>query len=897
MNNDEALFQHAILSLNNGNFVEAEKSFRGILEHQPEHIGALNLLTIVLMALGRYAEAEEFIRSAVRINQSADVSFYNYGIILKTLGRPREAIEKFDTALRLKSDVSETWNNRGTAFNDLNEYQSAIADFDKAIALNESYADAYANKGKSLSELKRHNEAVAAYSKALALKPDLPVAWLGLGSMLGVLRRGDEAVTAFNKALALKPDLAEAWLGLGSVLGDLKRCDEAVAAFDKALHLKPDLADAWLGRGNSLRILKRHDEALTAYANALALAPGLAAIWIGRGNIFLGLKRYEEALSAYDKALALDAGSASGWLGRGNAFFELKRFSEASSAYDKALAFKPDLAEAWLGRGNVLNDLKQYDEAFTAYDKALALKPDLAEAWLGRGISLRALKRYDEAFAAYDKALAIEPNLARAWLGRANAFFELKRYNEAVTAFDKTLALEPDLQYVEDTRLHAKMNQCDWSNFDAESAHLVSSVRKDIVSQPFALLAVSPSPELQLHNASLFSKKNYTAAEKALWRGERYKHTRIRVAYLSADFGEHAVSILLAGLFEQHDRKRFETFAISFEDHPQSEILTRLKGSFDQFITVKNQSDVDVARWLHAHEVDIAIDLMGHTKNARTPIFALRPAPIQVNYLGYPGTMGADFIDYIVADRFTIPEAQRRFYSEKIVYLPDVFQANDSKRTIDNSPSARSEVGLPENAFVFCSFNNNSKITPICFDVWMRLLRKVDGSVLWLLGGDNILERNLRKEAENRGVNPARLIFASRIPYANYLARFRLADLFLDTFPFNAGTTASDALWAGLPIVTCSGEPFASRMAGSLLTSVGLPELVTESLSDYESLAFELAGNPDRMISAKKKLATNLAGCPLFDTRLLTRHIEAAYAAMCERHQANLPPDHIHVPH
>ena len=468
--------------------------------------------------------------------------------------------------------------------------------------------------------------------------------------------------------------------------------------------------------------------------------------------------------------------------------------------------------------------------------------------------------------------------------------FERKRFVEAIGAYDKALTLEPDHEYAETSRLHAKMHLCNWQNFDAECAHLILSVKKEILSQPFALLAISASAEVQLKSATALSKAKYPASKDPMCLGRRFDHDRIRLAYLSADFGEHAVSALLAGVFERHDRKRFETTAISFEAHGPSEMLARVKSAFDRFVDVGSQSDRDVARLIRDFEIDIAVDLMGYTRKARPSIFAFRPSPIQVNYLGYPGSMGASFIDYIIADRFVVPDTQRDFYSEKIIYLPETFQANDLKRDVPQNVPSRAEVGLPENAFVFCSFNNSYKITPACFDIWMRLLNQVEGSVIWLLGGDSDLERNLRAEAENRGVNSARLIFCSRTTYANYLARYRLADLFLDTFPFNGGATSSDALWAGLPIVTCSGETFASRMAGSLLCAVGLPELVTASVSEYENLARQLARDPVRLAAIKATLARNRDTYPLFDTARFTRHLESAFTTIHDRLQRGLPP-------
>jgi predicted O-linked N-acetylglucosamine transferase (SPINDLY family) len=525
----------------------------------------------------------------------------------------------------------------------------------------------------------------------------------------------------------------------------------------------------------------------------------------------------------------------------------------------------------------------------------LSLNPRNAEFHATRANILHRLNHDDEALSSLSTAISLQPTNAGFHHNRGNLLFELKRFAEAFEAYDKAFVLEPDLEYVESARLHAKMHLCDWRNFDAECAHLISSVKKGIVCQPFSLLAVSSSPEVQLRTASVLSNAKYPSFKNSTRQSDRYQHARIRVAYLSADFGKHAVGVLLAGVFEQHDRARFETFAISFERHNPSELLARIKNSFDHFIDAADRSDAEVARLLNELEVNIAVDLTGYTKSLRTSILARRPAPIQVNYLGYPGTMGADYIDYIIADRFIVPDKEKHLYGEKIVYLPDVFQANDSKRETGNTHVSRTEVGLPENAFVFCSFNNSYKITPNCFEIWMRLLNQVDGSVIWLLGGDSILERNLRKEANDRRIDPARLVFSSRTAYGSYLARYRLADLFLDTFPFNAGTTASDALWVGLPIVTCSGETFASRMAGSLLHAIGLSELVAGSLVEYEALALKLACDPGLLAVIKAELALNRNIYPLFNTTRFTRHLEAAYEIMCDRVQHGRPPSSFSV--
>ncbi len=932
MSSAEKAFREAYGAFNIQKYDDAERLFKKFLKSQPGHVGALNLLTIVLMRMGRFAEAEGFIARAVKLNQGSDVSFYNYGIILKALNKPQRALEQFSNALRLNSKQAEAWNYRGATYNDLKQYEAAIDDFDQAISLNPGDAGAVANKGKSLIELKRYAEALIAYDKAVSLKPDLAEAWLGRGRALLDLKRRDEAFAAYDMALSLRPDLAEAWLGRGSALFGLKRYDEAVAAYDNALGFKPDLTEAWLGRGNVLVDLRRHHEAVAAYDKAISLRPDLAGAWLGRGNAEAGLKRYDEAVSAYDTALSLKPDLTEVWLGRGNVFVELERHDEAVAAYDEALSLNAGLAEAWLGRGNACTGIKQYDDAFMAYDKALSLDAGLAEAWFGRGNALAELKRYDEAFAAYDKAillkpdlagvwacrgnifldqkrgvealdaydraLLLDPGLARAWLGRGNVFADLKHYDEAFSACDKAVALKPDLLGLQGMRIYCKMQLCDWRNLEAESDRIVQAVRNGKgTTGPFEFLGIGSSVEDQLDCARLWVRKVCPPVGTSLWRGEIYRNSRIRIGYVSADFRPHPVADLVAGVFECHDRSQFEVFGISIGPNDKSEIRLRLERSFDTFIDAEALRFDDIAKRIRAEQIDILIDLNGLTQHARTELFACRPAPIQVNYLGYPGTMGASYMDYIIADPILIPASHRSSYLEKVVYLPHSYLPHDDNgRRISERSFERGEFGLPQNGFVFCCFNNAYKLNPDLFRSWMKLLRAVEGSVLWLSENNATATTNLRREAAAAGVDPDRLVFAGRVPSPeDHLARHRLADLFLDTLPYNAHTTASNALLAGLPVLTQIGETFAGRVAASLLTAIGLPELIVQTEERFESMAIELATRPEQMAAIKRRLAENRVTKPLFDTNLYTRHIESAFATMYQRYQGGVARDHIHV--
>ena len=631
--------------------------------------------------------------------------------------------------------------------------------------------------------------------------------------------------------------------------------------------------------------------AAALYGKALALAPERPSVMSNLAAAYIGLNRHAEARLLCERLLEIDPQDESALLNLGICQVKLGSPGEALAQFDRALQARPDDATVLVNFSGVLLALNRLEEALASSDRALSVKPDFPEALHNRAKALRELGRPQEALASYERALGVRPGFSDALNGKGNALLDLGRYQEAAEAYDKALAGNRHLEYVSGNFAMARMYCCDWGEREEEVGRLVSAIRagkRDIV--PFAAMGLVESPQDPLTCARIWVRDKHPASASPVWKDERYRHDRIRLAYLSADFRVHPSSFLLAGLFEQHDRSRFETTALSFGPDDRSEIRGRLKGAFERFIDVRDRGDPDVARLMRELEVDIAVDLMGHTQFGRMGIFALRPAPVQVNFF-CPGTSGAEYIDYIICDRVVIPEEHQAHYSEKVVTLPDTFQANDSKRRIAERTPSRAEAGLPERGFVFCSFNNSYKLTPVMFEIWMRLLGRMDGSVLWLQQVNATATRNLRREASERGIDAERLIFAPRVPrLEDHLARYRLAGLFLDTLPYNAQTTASDALWAGLPVLTCLGTTFVGRVGASLLNAVGLPELITHSLDEYESLALELARNPERLAGIKSKLARNRDTYPLFDTDRFRRHIESAYTTMWERYQRGEPP-------
>jgi predicted O-linked N-acetylglucosamine transferase (SPINDLY family) len=572
------------------------------------------------------------------------------------------------------------------------------------------------------------------------------------------------------------------------------------------------------------------------------------------------------------------------------------RLVEAASLYRQILSQNPQNADALHLLGVIKAQTNNPADALELIDHAIKLRPNNAWFFTNRGIALAKLKRFDEALVSFDRALIIKPDLVAAHNNRGFAQQELKRFDEALVSYDRALAIDPnDVRFL-GARLFCTINMSRWGGLEDDVrvlAEVIASAR--YASEPFAVLATSLPANLLKMCAEIYIREKYPQNILLPTIEGQYQHGRIRLGYFSSDFSNHAVAYLMAELFEIHDRALFEIIAFAFGPVKKDAMRLRLEKSFDRFFDVGAMSDKDVAQLARSLEVDIAIDLNGLTQGARTGVLAMRAAPIQVNYLGYPGTMGANYIDYLIADPILIREDQQQHYVEKIVYLPNSYQANDSKRRIGDKHFTRVGCGLPQEGFVFCCFNNNYKISPVLFDIWMNLLRAVEGSVLWLLEDNAFAAKNLRTEAKIRAVDPRRLVFAPRMEPSDHLARHELADLFLDTLPYNAHTTASDALWAGLPLVTCSGQMFAGRVAASLLHAAGLQELITHDLNAYEALALELATNPQRLFSLRQRMLENRLTCPLFDTRLFTKHMETAYITMWKQHRAGLAPEHIYV--
>jgi predicted O-linked N-acetylglucosamine transferase (SPINDLY family) len=685
------------------------------------------------------------------------------------------------------------------------------------------------------------------------------------------------------------------WVAQGYAQLELRRDTDSLQSFERALIAAPDHLNARIGRSRALLRLGQKDLALLAIERVLHERPEHARAHGIHAQILRNLGRTEQARQAAEHALVLDPEEPTAFMVLGQLHLGRKDFAAAIPAFDRALRANPRLAVAARGRADALAAMSQAAEAIDAYALAARLDPTVAAPLVYQARLNIRYGQLENAVEAFTHALEREPDCIAALQGRAQSLNALGRPKEALDAYSRLLEAAPQSDYMIGERFHVQMQCCDWNHFETTRSDIARRVRGgERVDFPGSFNTHCDAPSDQLICAQTYAADVLDAAPLPECSSARMGSDRIRIGYLSADFFSHATAFLAAGLFEAHDRAKFEVYAFSYGQDDGSDMRRRLRRAFDHFVDVREFSDERNAALIRDLGIDIAVDLKGHTLGARPAVLAARPAPLQVSFLAYPATMGVEFIDYLVADRQVIPESDQDFYSESIIYLPGCYQVNDSARQIGPPPS-RAAAGLPSSGFVFCCFNGSYKITPPMFDSWMRILTAVPDSILWLLRGADCAVENLRAEAARRGVDPGRLVFAPRRGAADHLARCALADLFLDTHPCTAHTTASDALWAGVPLVTLSGSSFMSRVATSLLHAVDLSPLAVRTPAEYEKLAIHLALAPLELDALKSHLHKARFTSTLFDTAGYARNLEAAFDAIWNRHVRGERPSVLHV--
>ncbi|WP_343736375.1 tetratricopeptide repeat protein [Acidovorax sp.] len=741
-----------------------------------------------------------------------------------------------------------------------------------------------------------HQAACDLMAQAIAQQPKDPAPHVNRGLALGALGQREEALVHFDRAIALRADFAEAHVNRGKTLVELGRLPEALQSYDSAIAAQPRMAAAHNNKGTALRALERLDEALACYQQACALDGNYVDALLNRATLHAALGHADEALAGFDQLLALQPQHAQAHNGKGAILAQKEQWELAVPHFQAAIQSDEKLVSAYKNLGQALHALAQYAQAVPVLRKAAELQPDDLDILALLAVAQTDAGQFADALGTYDVAIRMAPDRPGLYFNRAGLHVRFNRHAQALADFVAASDLQPDNPHLFGWIANSRVHACDWSALSADLKRCEESIRAGENNvPPFVALSLFDAPALQMQAAINRVAADFPENHSLGAISQRATSQKIRVGYYSADFYGHATAFLMAELFEKHDRQRFEWFAFSYGQNVQDSMRERLAASFDHFIDVREHRDIDVARMSRELGIDIAVDLKGFTTDQRFGIFAHRCAPVQVSYLGYPGTTGAPYMDYVVADRVVIPEKEKEFFTEKVVYLPHSYQVNDAKRRISDQVFTREGLGLPSSGFVFCCFNNNYKIRPPVFDSWMRILQAVPGSVLWLFEGNASVMDNLRAEAQSRGMAGDRLVFAPRMPLDDHLARHRLADLFLDTLPYNAHTTASDALWAGLPVLTRAGLSFAARVAASLLQAVGMPELVTRTSEEYEALAIALAQDPVRLKALRDKLDAEKKQAPLFNAKQFASDMEAAYLEMHARCVQGLRPDHIEV--
>ena len=742
----------------------------------------------------------------------------------------------------------------------------------------------------------RLDEAAVLYNQLLEALPDHADA-LQLRGVVDLQRSGfEEALRRFDRVLSLQPDHGPAHVNRTAALIGLGRPEEALVSAERALVFAPQSLAAYNNMASVLNQIGRSAEAVETCDRALALGLSDGKLHLHRAAALIYVQRFEDAIAAADRAIEIDPAVPDAHGYRAHALTQLSRMAEAAASHERALVLAPHSAQGHFSRALALQFAGDHIKSIESCDRAIALQPAFPEAFQAQATALHSLERHDEAIADLDRALELQPEFAAAYALRGMCFGATKRPERALADLEVALEIDPGLRVIPGQCAYLGLSVCEWDGLEGRISNIHAEIEKgNFAVQPFVLALLPASPRHQRIIAEC-CYRDTNPGKHHLSRGSRPFNEKLRVAYFSSDLGDHPVGHLMVGLIEAHDRSQFEVISISFGPDVNDATRRRIEKASDQFVEAQGMTPEDIAAISRKMNVHIAVDLNGYTKNMRPRIFSSGAAPIQVNYLGFPGTLGNDHIHYIIGDAVVTPPEHYPYFAERVVTMPhSYFLTNDIKRHVPARVSSRRDFGLTDTGFVFCCFNGSYKITPDAFDSWMRLMKAVDGSVLWLNECGSTGMRNLRREAKDRGVSPDRLVFAPRTPGLEYLVRFRVADLFLDTFYYNAHATGAEALMMGLPVVTRLGEAFAGRVGASLASAIGLPDLIATDTAGYERIALRLAQDPAALKDVREKLARNLATSPLFDTKRYVRNLESAYREMWRRHEQGLAPDHIKV--
>jgi predicted O-linked N-acetylglucosamine transferase (SPINDLY family) len=781
-------------------------------------------------------------------------------------------------------------------------YAGSITYLKRAIKTNPFDAKCHNFLGVVLEENGQHDEALISYQNAVLNNSSYAEAYFNMGNVLQKLKLFDEAVESYSKVTAIEPGHSNAYFNCGNALGMIGRYDEAITSHAKAIEIDPKYKEAFTNIGSILQKQGNFTASEEYYLKAIEIDPAFIEAHYNLGNLFKEQKQFEKALISYDQVLKIKPDFGLAYNNVGTILQDLGDLDNAAAYYVKAIETSPSSnADVYNNLGVLLKSQKNLDAALSYFEKAITIKSDYAEAYNNMGATLEAQGDIEKALSSYDLALKIQPDFVGAIVNKGAILNKIGLPDLALIDYEMAFALDPTFNYLLGTIINTKQELSDWNNWETYFIALKNGIQQgQKVSPPFTTFLLIDNPDIQHKAAILFAQDRYVERKKLAPISRKSPEKKIKLGYFSSDFYHHPVSDAIIEQIKNHDRTKFELFAFSFK-HQNDFMQANLKKAFDHFIEVDKIDDAGVVKLACSHGIDIAFDLCGHTSEPRPGLFSMRVAPIQVNYIGYPGSIGSKCIDYFIADKNLTPKENQPFFTEKIAYVP-YFHTYNSQRQISTKTISRAQFGLPDEGFIFTCQNVNRKITPEVFNIWMEILRAIPESVLWLCETNSVATNNLKKEAQARGVDSNRLIFTKResVPpnqendrIGRYLAMYSLADLYLDTWPYTSSTTAMDSLYAGLPILTKQGSSTVSRMGSTALSHFKLNELIANSTQEYFNIAIDLATNPKKLNAIKNKLAKNKSLAPMLNSINIVCNLEKIYTTMYERYHSGLLPDHI----
>lgn len=907
-----SLLQIGHQKYNTAMYTEALEICEQLYQSDAYRTDNLLLLGAVHFQMRNFSESIFYNQQCIRIDPNFAEAYGNLGNSLKELGDIDGAIQFYLKAIKIKPRFSDAYNNLASSYMQLGQTGEAIETYRMALVLHPGLVDAHSNLGNLYKAQGDFALAKQCYCEAIRIKPDFAVA---LNNLAGVLKdEGDlnGAISHYEEALRIAPNFADAYSNLGNALKEIGKLSEAIQSYKRAIEIRPEFAIAHGNLASCYYDEGKIDLSIRTFRHAIQLEPNFPDAYNNLGNALRELAQLEDAINCYRTALRLKPDHPHAYNNLGNALKDKGMVKEAIHCYMTAAKLMPRFAAAHSNLGSILKEQGKLDQALAHYQQAVTIDPSFADAYSNMGNVYKDMNRLEESIKCYTTAIRIKPNFADAYSNLASAYKDTNRLDDAITCYRKALSLRPDFPDAFSNYVHSLVFICDWRSRDEDFKKLTQFLDKQMESdsilpsvQPFHALVYPLSMQRFLDISKKYAQRaqlNVSLLEIPKFRYRtRQKNERIRLGYVSSDLGNHPLAHLMQSVFGFHDKSRFEVFCYALTPSDSSQWRRKIESEVEHFKDVSGLMNDDAARLIHNDGIHILVNLNGYTRGARNEIFALRPAPIQVSYMGFCGTLGADYIDYMIGDKIIVPPPYRQYYTEKIINMPHSYFVNDHKHSaaevldVDKCPN-REKYGIPEDKFVFCNFNQVYKIDPETFTTWMNILKRVPNSIIWLLRFPPLAEANIRAEAKARGIRDSRLHFTDLAPKEEHLKRGYLADLFLDTPECNAHTTGCDILWGGTPMVTLAKERMASRVASSLLSAAGLTDMITGSLEEYEELAVALALDMDKLWDVRRRLEDSRTSCPLFDTERWVKNMETGLTLAIERQENGYQPDHIEVP-